>query len=49
MNHIHYNHALTVLRAQPFSPAQTSLIEAAAASLPWEALAPMIEQLQQPA
>ena len=46
MNHIHHEHALTVLRAQPFTPEQLALIEAAAACLPWEQLSPMIEGLQ---
>jgi len=48
MNHIHHDHALAVLRAQPFAPAQLALIEAAAGCLPWEALSPMIEKLQCP-
>lgn len=48
MDHVHYNHALAVLRAQPFTPQQLSLIEEAACALPWDALSPMIAQLQIP-
>ena len=40
--------AMTVINAQPFSTQERSLIASAASALPWEALAPMIEQLQDP-
>lgn len=49
MNQIHHEHALIVLRAQPFTPQQLSLLEAAAACLPWETLSPMVDGLQHPA
>lgn len=49
MPHIHHQHAMTVLRAQPFSSEELSLLEAAAACLPWDELSPMIEALQHPA
>jgi len=48
MPHLHHIHAMTVLRAQPFTPEEIALIEAAAESLPWEQLSPMIEGLQFP-
>lgn len=48
MNHIHHEHALAVLKAQPFTAEEISLIEAAAADLPWEQLSPMIHDLQFP-
>lgn len=49
MYHIHHEHALAVLRSQPFTAGELSLIEAAAACLPWEELSPMIDRLQHPA
>lgn len=49
MNTIHFDNAMTVLRAQPFAQEELVQIEAAAAALPWEALSPMIAQLQLPA
>ena len=49
MDHIHHDNALTVLKAQPFTAEEFALIEAAAADLPWEALSPMIGDLQFPA
>lgn len=49
MNHIHHDNALAMLRAMPFSAEELTLIEAAAADLPWAQLAPMIRELQFPA
>ena len=49
MLHIHHEHALSVLHAQPFREQQMQLLEAAAACLPWEDLSAAIEQLQLPA
>lgn len=49
MNHIHHDNALAMLRTMPFTAEEMTLIEAAAASLPWEQLSPMIEELQFPA
>ena len=48
MPHIHHTGALALLGRQPFTPEEFTLIEAAAATLPWEALSPMIKALQQP-
>lgn len=48
MHTSHYDHAMTVLRAQPFADEEIALIEAAAASLPWQELSPMILGLQSP-
>lgn len=49
MNHIHHDNALAMLRTMPFTAEEMTLIEAAAASLPWEQLSPMIKELQFPA
>ena len=48
MNHIHHDNALAMLRTMPFSAEEMTLIEAAAAELPWEQLSPMIRELQHP-
>ena len=49
MNHIHHDNALAMLRTMPFTAEELTLIEAAAADLPWEQLSPMIKELQFPA
>ena len=49
MNHILCDNALTVLRAQPFTADEMAQLEAAAAMLPWEQLAPMVNDLHNPA
>ena len=49
MNHIHHDNALAMLRTMPFTAEELTLIEAAAADLPWEQLSPMIQDLQFPA
>ena len=49
MNHIHHDNALAMLRTMPFTAEELTLIEAAAADLPWEQLSPMIHDLQFPA
>lgn len=49
MNHVHHDNALAMLRTMPFTAEELTLIEAAAADLPWEQLSPMIQDLQFPA
>lgn len=49
MNINHFDNAMTVLRAQPFTQEEFALIEAAASALPWDELSPMIADLQFPA
>lgn len=49
MNHIHHDNALAMLQSMPFTAEELTLIESAAAVLPWEQLSPMIHDLQFPA
>lgn len=49
MKHIHHQHALEVLNAQPFTGEEMALLESAADVLDWEKLSPMIEKLTCPA
>lgn len=48
MTSIHMEQAFELLRALPFTAEEIEQLHAAAKDLPWEALAPMVERLQQP-
>lgn len=49
MKHMHYQHALEVLSAQPFTEEEMSLLLAAGEDVNWEAVAPIIPRLTNPA